>query len=450
MIIHFRIRVILRVVLIGLAMGGLVYVLHQPQWYVTSAVGSLLVLALLVELIWFLERTHRELALFFSSLENGDNIRFPKKSASNRSLREIYRSVENIAAQIEEARTSKVVQYRYLQTVIDHVRVAIICYRENGQVELENRAARELFGVERIRNMKELASKDRQLYDRVMDLKPGKRELLRFLSPAGVLRLSVAATAFRLQGDWYRLISLQDIRDELEEQELESWQKLIRVLTHEIMNSVTPVSSLSNALNEMLREEDGRLRSLQSLDPGDVNDLYEGLHAISERSRGLLNFVGTYKNLTRLPEPEFLEVSLNQLVQNAVQLMRPGYEQAGVRLDLRLSGTEPRCLADPDMIERVLINLLQNSLDALEGQESGAVTVETGTGQDDPPWVEVRDNGPGIPPEILEKIFIPFFTTRKQGSGIGLSLARQIMRLHKGAITVQSGAGEGTRFRLRF
>jgi len=438
------------VVLIGVVMAWLVYVLGKNQWYVTTGVSALVLVGLLIELVKFLEKTNRDLAHFLSSLESDDPAVMPVNRPANRSFEELYEAMSRVASRMEVARTDREVQYRYLQTVINHVEIAMICFREDGRVELVNRAARNLFRLERIRRLGDIESRDPSMYRVIREIKPGKRELVRFMSHSGMTKLSVSAAAFNLQGRGYRLISLQDIGTELEAQELESWQKLIRVLTHEIMNSVTPVSSLSNALNDMLAGENGDLRPLNSLDPGEVEDLYEGLRAIEQRSRGLLSFVGSYKNLTRLPDPQFRDVSLNDLVAGTVHLMKPQSEKSGVCIRQKLSQEDPHVPADPDMMERVLINLLQNALDILEGQAGGEVVVSTGIDREKGHWIEVRDNGPGIPPEILDKIFIPFFTTKKQGSGIGLSLIRQIMQLHKGSVSVRSAQGEGAAFIIRF
>ncbi|MGC9471190.1 MAG: sensor histidine kinase [Bacteroidales bacterium] len=446
----FRLRIVFRVVLIGVAMAWLVYVLGKEQWYVTTGVSVLVLVGLVIELVKFLEKTGRDLAHFLSSLESDDPAVMPVNRPANRSFEELYEAMSRVARRMEAARTDREVQYRYLQTVINHVEIAMICFREDGRVELVNRAALKLLGLERIKRLGDIESRDPSMYRVIREIKPGKRELLRFMSHSGMTKLSVSAAVFNLQGRGYRLISLQDIGTELEAQELESWQKLIRVLTHEIMNSVTPVSSLSNALNDMLAGENGDLRPLNSLDPGEVEDLYEGLRAIEQRSRGLLSFVGSYKNLTRLPDPQFRDVSLNDLVAGTVHLMKPQSGKSGVRVRQELLAENPHVLADPDMMERVLINLLQNALDILEGQAGGEVVVSTGTDREKGHWIEVRDNGPGIPPEILDKIFVPFFTTKKHGSGIGLSLIRQIMQLHKGSVSVRSTMGEGAAFIIRF
>jgi len=450
MISNFRLRIVFRVVLIGLVMAWLVYVLKKEQLYVTAAVSVLILAGMLVELVWFLEKTNRDLAHFLLSLESDDPVIRPVNIHANRSFEELYRAMSRVSRRMEEARTDREVQFRYLQTVINHVEVAMICFREDEGVELVNKAACKLFGLGKIRNLKDIESGYPALYRLIREIRPGKRELVRFMSPSGMTKLSVSAAAFSLQEREYRLLSLQDIGTELEAQELESWQKLIRVLTHEIMNSVTPVSSLSNALNDMLTGEDGSLRSLGNLDPGDVSDLYEGLRAIEERSRGLLSFVGSYKNLTRLPDPEFSDVSLNDLAARTVHLMKPQSKKSGIDIRLHLSPEDPHVMADPDMMDRVLINLLQNALDILEDKPGGKVVVRTGADREKGPWIEVGDNGPGIRPEVLDKIFIPFFTTKKQGSGIGLSLVRQIMQVHKGSVGVRSAVGEGTTFTVRF
>jgi signal transduction histidine kinase len=244
-------------------------------------------------------------------------------------------------------------------------------------------------------------------------------------------------------------VSIQNIKEELETQELESWQKLIRVLTHEIMNSVTPISSLSSAINEMLMEEDGTMKPVSRIPADDIDDMYNSLRTIEERSRGLLKFVGNYKDLTRMPQPVFMNIRLIDLFDQVSILMKKTLDKQKITFEVYSEGPELDVYADKDMILQILINLIANARDALERKKNKKIRM-TGFRLGEKTFIQVSDNGQGIDRESIDKVFIPFFTTKKKGSGIGLSLARQIMRLHKGSIYFTTEEGKGTTFTLEF
>jgi signal transduction histidine kinase len=263
------------------------------------------------------------------------------------------------------------------------------------------------------------------------------------------MQLSVYATEFKLQDVPHKLVSIQNIKQELETQELESWQKLIRVLTHEIMNSVTPISSLSTAINEMLTEGTGKMKPLSEIPGEDIDDMYKSLRTIEDRSRGLLKFVSNYKDLTRMPHPVFKNIRLADLFENVTRLMKKTLDKQEIAFEVFSEGPEISIYADKDMILQVLINLIVNAKDALDRRNGKKIRM-TGFRLGEKTFIQVSDNGHGIDQENIDKVFIPFYTTKKKGSGIGLSLARQIMRLHKGSIYFTTEEEKGTTFTLEF
>jgi nitrogen fixation/metabolism regulation signal transduction histidine kinase len=332
--------------------------------------------------------------------------------------------------------------------VIDHIQLALICFDQEGGIMLFNNAAGRLFQRSQPENIEHLSDTYPELYALILKLKAGQRDLVKVNREGELLQLAVKVTEFRLQKDRYKLISIQDIQQELEEQELDSWQKLIRVLTHEIMNSVTPVSSLSEAINEMLVDEKGNRRHIDGLVQEEMDDMYSSLGTIEERSKGLLKFVGNYKNLTRLPKPHFEDLDVNSLFGHIEQLFKEDMDRQKIQFSLVIPAPGLKICADRQMVQQVLINLVKNAMEALKGREVKKIKISAFS-QENKTWIRVYDNGPGIDPENADKIFIPFFTTRKKGSGIGLSLSKQIMRLHKGSIHFQSGSN-GTTFTLEF
>ncbi len=445
----FRLKVVIRVLFIGISIAVFVFALNQDQWYMASIISGLLFLALLIELINFVERTNREISNFLLSIRNKDFTNTYFKKEKNRSFFELHQAFNVIISELKNIRIEKEVHYQYLKMVIEHVNIALFCFGPDGEIQLINKAAKKLLRIPGLRNINDIGKIDQKLLKMMQKPDPEKGGLVKTVIDGELLQLSLQGARFKLQGKPYAIFSLQNIKNELEEQELESWQKLIRVLTHEIMNSATPVSSLSTAINEMLLDEKGKRRDLKQIEPGDLDDMYSSLKTIEDRSKGLLEFVSSYKNLTRLPKPHFNEIYITDLLHHVETLMKPVLLKNNIQLSIKIQKEKMKFRADQEMIERVLINLVLNAVDALKNNKDPVIellALETNRQI----IIQVKDNGKGINEETFEKIFIPFFTTKKQGSGIGLSLSRQIMRLHKGKISVTSNPGEGTIVTLAF
>ncbi|NBC16035.1 MAG: GHKL domain-containing protein, partial [Bacteroidetes bacterium] len=296
----------------------------------------------------------------------------------------------------------------------------------------------------------------RELVDTLFRLHSGEKALVKVVDEDDLLQLSVYATEFRMRDDLYKLVSIQDIQSELEEAEVEAWQKLTRVLTHEIMNSVAPIASLAATANGLLEEtetlpENGATDAEEEALAADtMEDVRGAVRTIERRSHGLLNFVQAYRRLTRVPTPDFEIIPIPQLFRDVADLMRSDMEARGVRFECTVEPERLDLTADPALIEQVLLNLVKNAMQAAEGTPDAEVRLEAHLGPRGRPVIQVIDNGPGIVEEAMEKIFIPFFTTKKDGSGIGLSLSREIMRQHGGTLTAVSEPGTRTVFTLRF
>jgi len=444
----FRVKIALRIILTGLMMGAFVFSLSQDKWYVATGVSAILIVALMVDMFWFMDRSNREFRNLILALKHQDFSQSFISRYNEKSFVELEKEFKEIIELYKNARLEKEVHYQYLQFIINHINIAVICYRQDGSIELSNPAARALLGISNLSNLDLIRQIDKKLYDFISGLGPGEKELIKLMLKGELMVLSVYVTEFKLQDVSYKLVSLQNIRSELDEQELESWQKVIRVLTHEIMNSVTPVSSLSEAINEMLRDEKGRPKELKAIEEDDVSDMYDSLKTIEERSKGLLNFVSTYKNLTRLPIPQFKNIKVEDLLNHVSVLMKKVLDKNDIDLETGTISPEIEIHADQDLIQQVLINLIVNAKDALQREKSKIIQLKAQK-KNGKVIIQVKDNGPGIDEDNIDKIFIPFFTTKKSGSGIGLSLARQIMRMHKGSIYFTSNE-EGTTFTLEF
>ncbi len=283
--------------------------------------------------------------------------------------------------------------------------------------------------------------------EKLFALKAGEKETIKLVDENDFIQLIIYATEFKLRDQRYLLVSLQNIQSELEEKEMEAWQQLIRVLTHEIMNSITPISSLASTVQTILKNN---LEEQTNLDSETFDDINSAVNTIQKRSEGLIHFVNSYRNLTKIPKPNFQIFQIISLFNRINNLMGSELKKLGINFHVSLNPKSLELTADPEMIEQVIINLIINAKQSLESKEDAEINLIASLDERGKILIRVIDNGPGIPEEVLEKIFIPFYSTKKNGSGIGLSLSRQIMRVHGGNIRVTSKPNEETVFTLRF
>lgn len=447
---NFRFGLIARTLLLSMFIFAAIYSSYQNEWYVTTAVCFLMAIMFVIEIIRYGEKYKRGLSEFLLSIKSRDFVSTVSSLTEKNSkdlLKEAYKTIMN---EFQNIRIDKEIQYHYLRTIIEHIKIALISFDEKGEIQFINKPARELLNIKHQKNIFCIKNQDSNLYHLIEKLKSEESELIKIKLNEDLMHLSVYATELKIQNKKIKLISLQNIKQELEYQELESWQKLIRVLTHEIMNSVTPISSLSNAINETLEETKGQKEKLKNISDEDFEDMISSLKTIENRSKGLLRFVSSYKQLTRLPKPDFKEVNLVELINHCHTLLKQKMNENNIYFQYNKI-TEPIiAYADYDQIEQVIINLLINAIEAVKEQKNPEVKIEIITNELNKHKIIVKDNGKGIDSDEMEKIFIPFYTTKKEGSGIGLSLSRQIMRLHKGSIHVNSKIEQGSEFTLEF
>jgi nitrogen fixation/metabolism regulation signal transduction histidine kinase len=280
------------------------------------------------------------------------------------------------------------------------------------------------------------------LAEKLLNLGSGDKTTIKIVNDNDITQLIIYATEFKQRDQKYTLVSFQNIETELEEKEMEAWQRLIRVLTHEIMNSITPISSLAGTVNTILTNN-------SKFDESVVEDIKSAITTIRRRSEGLIHFVDNYRSLTKVPKPDFKIFQIKELFKNIEKLMLPELKEKGIKFYYSVEPETLELTADSEQIEQVIINLIMNSVFAIDGEKYPGITLSASLDEKGKVLIKVIDNGPGIPEEAVDKIFIPFFSTKKNGSGVGLSLSRQIMRSHGGNIRVNSKQGE-TVFSLRF
>lgn len=401
-------------------------------------------------LIKFVERTNKKLTQFLESIRHSDFSSSFSDKGKGKSFEDLSDAFNEVITEFRSTRTEKEEHFNYLQTVVQHVSIGIIAFTKDGKVDMFNNAIKRLFKVNNLRNIEDLRKIKEELPEILLKMKAGSKSLMKIIIQDEFLQLSMYATEFRMKEEEYTLVSIQNIHTELEEKEIESWQKLIRVLTHEIMNSITPISSLASTVKDILIDEEKEKIHIQDLDEEDLENVQNALITIQKRSLGLLNFVEIYRNLTRIPKPSFKHFPVLELIHRVNQLLKPKLDELGINMTVKVLPEDLMITADPDLIDQVVINLVLNSIDAVRELENPKINIFAVTASNSRVIIEISDNGYGIKPDILDKIFMPFFTSKKHGSGIGLSLSRQIMHLHKGSIGVKSKPDEGTVFSLVF
>lgn len=408
---------------------------------------SITIICQLLDIFRFVSQTNRKLTRFLESVKYSDFISgFTSDNKLGRSFKDLNLAFNEVLEAFRKARSEKEEHWQYLNSVVQQVRTGIISFDSGGNIQLINTNAKKFIGISAIQNIRELIEKNPRLYHALNSVGPGKSELYK---GSNELYLTIQSTELRIRGADVKLVTLQNIQPELQKQELEAWQNLTRVLRHEIMNSITPISSLTSTLREILDHDMERKNNHYELKEEGAEDLREGLSTIENRSKGLIRFIDAYREYTSLPKPKMSLVRLKDLIDKVAQLMKPELRKTKISFRCECASEYLTIQADVEMIEQVLINLLKNAVEALAETPHPRLEL-VGKYEESAVKIEVADNGPGIIREALEHIFVPFYTTKRTGSGIGLSLSRQIMQMHNGSITVMSEPDVLTVFTLRF
>jgi two-component system nitrogen regulation sensor histidine kinase NtrY len=446
---QFRYHIVIRVLLLTATCLALFVTLNSAFTFTPILVAGLIIYQVW-SLIRYVDRTNRELASFLESIRYSEFTRSFQIGNIGSSFDELSAAFNDVMNDFQQVRSEREEHFHYLQSIVQNIDISILAYQRDGTVEMINPSAKKLFQVNTLRNINKLRSLSDKLADTLLTISPGENKLVKVQDEEDILQLAIYATEFKVKDKVILLSTVKNIQNVLEEQETAAWQKLIRVLTHEIMNSIAPISSLSFTVESMLKQFTSGEKGAQEIDLNTVREIQGALQTINKRSTGLMNFVETYRNLTKIPEPNFTQIRMKELVDHVHTLMKKEVQDRNIRL---VTAVEPETIelqVDEQMIEQVLINLVKNSLQALDGQEKGTIQIRGFYNKRGRPTIQVIDDGQGILGDVIDKIFIPFFTTKRSGSGIGLSLSRQILRLHGGTITAQSKPGEETIFTMTF
>lgn len=445
---RFRVQCTVRLLAIGATLLLGAYLVVDTTAYTAAAVVGIAAALQLRKLILYVDKSNRDLARFFRSIRYSDFSQTFTSEGRGGSYAELGGAFREVMAHFRAARAEKEEHYRYLHTVIQHIGVGLISFNQDGSVGLVNNAAKRLLRIRSLKNIQSLSRLSDELVETLLRMRSGDKELAKLVDDDELLQLSLSATEFKMRGELIKLVSIQDIQSELEEKEIEAWQKLMRVLTHEIMNSITPITSLASTANELLLHGDPARNG--ELSQESFQDVRDAVRTIEKRSESLLTFVNAYRSLTRIPQPDFHILEVHRLFANVTDLLRSNARRRGVTLTTKVDPESLTVTADSELVERVLINLVKNALEAVEGVADAEIELSARLDRRGRSVIQVADNGPGIVPEAIDKIFIPFYTTKKEGSGIGLSLSREIMRQHGGMLTAYSDPAVKTVFTMRF
>lgn len=455
MIARFRIGVITRVIFMFGMVGLFIYMIMNTQYFVSSALIGVLIISQVINLIHYVETTNKQLQRFFEAISYNDFSQTFSNRGSNKSFASLNAAFNDIIEKFKSERSKGEESYRYLQTVVQHVGIGLFSYNQTGEIELFNTAAKRLLDISVLRNVEQLKEVSKPLFETVIGLKSGARTLLNCTIGSEKLQLAIYATEFRMKGDNYKLISLQNISSELDEKEMEAWQNLTQVLAHEIMNSITPIASLSDTVNSMLMGDVFGSESPEPIPQETLKDVKDALGTINKRSLGLMRFVNSYRNITQIPAPIFEVLAVREVLERVKNLMKGEATRRRVTIEVMVDPETLEITADAQLIDQALINIVKNAFKALSDTSNPKIILRGKIDQSGHPAIEVEDNGPGIKESVKEKIFVPFYTTSKSntengGSGIGLSLSRQIMRMHGGTLNVSESKKGRTIFSFRF
>ena len=443
---RFNFKVILRIALLLLTLCAFAFIFGRKDLLFNQIILAGIIIFQVYDLVRFVSKTNYELSKFLLAVQYADYSVSYKNSGLGTSFEALNQAFFNVMDTIKEAKIQKEAQYQFLKMMVDTISIGIISLKEDDTIYLINKEAGTLLQVADLKHWNDLDATHPALTAKVDEAGEYGKQLVTLDNGR---QLSIGVSSMVLIKERYRLIIMQDIGREMEQKELEAWNKLIRILTHEIMNSITPITSLTDSLLRLLEDGNGHQKPVKALDDEDIGDIRFSLQTIQRRSDGMLKFVDDYRKLTKIPKPEPEAIHVKNLLESIITLMKAEADKKGILFHLDLSQSTQTIEADRKLIEQVLINIVTNSIHALQNKPGGIIDIHTYT-HEYQKMIAIKDNGEGIEEAKLESIFVPFYSTKTNGSGIGLSLSKQIMNLHNGTIKVFSKPGVGTSFTLVF
>jgi two-component system, NtrC family, nitrogen regulation sensor histidine kinase NtrY len=446
---RYEISLTIRVILLLASITAAAFCIVSNRYTLLIFVGLIIVFQIL-NFIQFINKTNTELSQFIEAVQYRDfSLQFTEKNAPV-SVRQLRRAFNQINATFKQLSSEREEQYQYLQKILELVDTGILSYDQEGNVGWINEAFKRMMNVPYLRNISSLEKRDVSVYQAIMSLENGDSQLVKINHKQVLL----AKTTFLNDDIETNLIAFQNVNEAIEDTEAQAYQKLLRVMTHEIMNSVAPIASLAETMESAIARRKGKMetggKEFGGKNEDEFDDISLGISTIRKRSENLLKFADTYRQLAKVSMTSFSKFYVRDLFEGVEILLENQIEQKNIEFDVIIKDFELMIEGDMVLIEQVLINLIINAIDAVQHQPNPKITLSVFQNNQQHTIIEVRDNGVGMSDELMDKIFVPFFTSKLNGSGIGLSLSKQIMALHKGTITVNSVEKQGTAFRLGF
>lgn len=444
----FYINIILRIILIVLTCILFVYFIERDDNLLTTVFIVFLIFVQTFFLIKYVNRTNRELAEFLIHLQQGDTSLVVCKENIEKTFKGLRGSFEKINIDVKQVKTEKEQKEHYLKYVIDNIKTGLLAFNESGDIEFVNNQAK-IFLNKKNHRLLNINNLDDEFIKVLNKTRSAESKIIKRLINDDLFYLAFCPSEFKIDGKTVKLFTIHDVKQEIETNEIESWQKLTSVLTHEMMNSITPITSLAHAIKRYLKN-DNRLIDQLEISNELISDIVKNADIIENRGKGLLEFIDNYRTITKLPKPKFETFKTGKFLHKIVQLFDNENKEKNIIIVINVMPEDLSLLADRSMIEQVIINLIKNSIEALLNIPNPRIKLNSFIDQNQKIKIQVIDNGKGISKDIIDDVFIPFYTTKQNSSGVGLSLSRQIMSLNKGTISVTSNPNTETVFTLKF
>lgn len=445
----FSLNITLRVILIVISSYFFVKEYQKQEYLITIINLGILILLQTLLLIRYIHKKNLQVSEYFDLINNSDSSSRLKGEERDGSFSKIRKQINETSQIIQDLQIEKESQSNFYNHLVNDINIGLFSFDENERIQFMNPEAKRILGIANAFKLEDLNAVSPELSSFLKNIQPGQSEIVVIKKAPSVQKLSINCSLIKLRKTKIKLISFHDIDKHLYVNEIESWNKLIRILNHEIMNSITPITSLSKTIKKYFVDKD-QLKAPESIESKIISRTVEGLDIIEERGSGLISFVDNYRKLTSLPEPIITGLSVESLFNHIVNLYQEDFSTKSIQVDINIVPQELILRADKDQIIQVIINLIKNSVESLNGVENAKITLSAYINENNSICISVEDNGKGIPKEIIDDIFIPFYTTKEKGSGIGLSLSKQIMKLHNGTINATSSQNNSTVFSLTF
>ncbi len=452
----FSLNIGLRIGLLFLSLLILVWLMVNTGMWITMIFMALVIMTQVYLLVQYINHLNRDLTKFTESLMYEDYAAYFNPKNEDTSFQNLYQSFNNVIDNFQNKSTKQAVRMEYFRLVLSKVNMGIICLKaenltndDNKEIDFINDSAMDLLQIPPYKFWQRLEQSHPEFTTAVSNISANAKTIKEVNINGHRIPLIFEITPIHLQHLPYLIISFQNVKNEMEQKEVESWNKVFKVLAHEIMNSLTPINSLTNTIKMMIEEPDGQVVTLSNLEQNSIDNIHLAIQTIEKRSSGLLDFVDSYRMFTELPKPKLQPYSMHQIIQDVTTLLKPRLDKHNIKVDYQNAFQHILLPLDSNLIEQVLINMILNSVYALQNEAQPVIRFETKMTETEF-LLTITDNGKGIAKEDLDNIWLPFYTTREGGSGIGLSLVRNIILAHGGQIWVQSELEQYTSFYIRF